>query len=364
MRAYLSFSMKLLRFSLALIAAAGLSAHAQTTVATDPVGFMTIDLPVGSDTIVAAPLTKAPVFQGAVTSRNGFVLTSTGADFGDLTSLPHYLQVIGGAQNGMIFDISANTTDTLTLTDNGVQPTGLDAGATYKVIPYWTLGQLFPVADQGVSFTPSLNTLTTGRRTQILFPNVTGTGVNRAPAATYFFVTNTFWRSTTSATADANNTPILPDSYVIVRNTTNSQSGLKLTSVGSVNTGAMVVQLDRVSNSANDNYVSLGRPVDITLNNLGLITSGAFTPSINTLTTGRRDQLQVFNNAAIGFNKAPSATYYYLTNSSTQGWRSTATGTNDVGDTVIQAAVGYVIRKATNGTTGSQFWTNQISIAQ
>lgn len=105
-------------------------------------------------------------------------------------------------------------------------------------------------------------------------------------------------------------------------------------------------------------------PSDITLNNLGLIESGAFTPSASTLGTVRKDTLLVFNNAASGFNKAPSATYYYLTNASTQGWRSTTAGTNDVGTTVIPAAVGYVIRKATNGTTGSQFWTNNITISQ
>jgi len=356
--------MNLLRSSLAILVAAGISANAETTVATDPVGFMTIDLPVGSDTIVAAPLTKAPVFQGAVTSRNGFVLTSTGANFGNLTSLPHYVQVIGGTQNGMLFDISANTADTVTLVDNGVQPTGLDSGASFKVVPYWTLGQLFPLSDQGVSFTPSASTLPGTRRTQILFPNVTGTGINRSASATYFFVTNSSWRSTATASVSADNTPILPDSYFIVRNTTNSAAGLKLTVAGNVNPGAVAVQLDALGNTQNDNYVSLGRPVDITLNNLGLISSGAFTPSASTLPGARRDTLLVFNNAATGFNKAASATYFYLTNSTTNGWRSTATANTEVGDTVIPAAVGYVIRKATNSGTVTTFWTNTISIAQ
>lgn len=350
-----------LRSSLAILVAAGISANAQTTVATDPVGFMTMDLPVGSDTIVAAPLTKSPVFQGAVTSRNGYVLTSTGANFGNLTSSPHYVQPTSGSQAGMIFDVASNTADTITLVDNGVEPTGLDASAQFKVVPYWTLGELFPLSAQGASFTASANTLATGRRTQILFPNTTGTGINRAPSATYFFVTNTFWRSTSASTTDANNTPILPDSYFIVRNPTNAQTGLKLTVSGSVSTNPMTVQLDRIASGPNDNYVSLGRPVDITLNNLGLITSGAFAQSLNTLATGRRDQLLVFNNSASGINKAPSATYFYVTNS---GWRSTAAPSTDAGNTVIPAAVGYVIRKATNGTSGSQFWSNTITIAQ
>ena len=353
--------MNSLRSSLAALAAALLAApgvQAQTTATTDPVGFMTIDLPVGSDTIVAAPLSKAPVFQGAVTSLSGFVVTVTGANFGDLTTSPHYLQAVTGAQAGMIFDIASNTADTITLVNNGVTPTGLSAGTTFKVVPYWTLATLFPSTDQGVSFTPSAGALITQRRTQILFPNVTGTGINRSASTIYYFVTNSYWRSAAGGTNNFDNTAILPDSYFIVRNPTNAASGLKLTVAGSVNTGPMAVQLDRLASGPNDNYVSLGRPMDITLNDLGLITSGAFTPSAGTLITQRRDQLMIFNNASIGINKSASAIYYYLTNATTQGWRSASTGTNDVGTNVISAAVGYVIRKATNGTTGTQFWTN------
>ncbi len=356
-----------LRSTVAAIAASTLAIsglHAQTTATTDPVGFMTVDLPVGSDTVVAAPLSKAPVFQGAVTSLNGFAVTVTGANFGDLTTTPHYVQATTGAQAGNIFDVASNTTDTITLVDNGVAPTGLTAGTSFKVIPYWTLGTLFPSTDQGVSFTPSASTLPNARRTQILFPNTTSTGINRAASSVYFYVTNTFWRNTASSSVNADNTPILPDSYIIVRNPTNAASGLKLTVAGSVNTNAVAVQLDRVGTTQNDNYVSLGRPVDITLNDLGLISSGAFTPSTGTLPNQRRDQLMVFDNAATGFNKAASTIYYYVTNSTTQGWRSTATSTNDVGTNVIQSAVGYVIRKATNGGTGTQFWTNTINIAQ
>lgn len=357
--------MNSLRSSLAALAAALLAApgvQAQTTATTDPVGFMTINLPVGSDTIVAAPLSKAPVFQGAVTSLSGFVVTVTGANFGDLTTSPHYLQAVTGAQAGMIFDIASNTADTITLVNNGVTPTGLSAGTTFKVVPYWTLGTLFPATDQGVSFTPSASTLGNARRTQILFPSVVGTGINRAAASTFFFVTNSSWRSTTNSGVSADSTAILPDSYIIVRNPTNAATGLKLTVAGSVNTAPMAVQLDRLSTGANDNYVSVSRPTDQTLNDLGLISSGAFTPSASTLGNARKDQLLIFNNASIGINKAASATYYYLTNLTTQGWRSTTDGSTDAGTNVIPAGAGVVIRKATSTNTNSQFWTNTISI--
>ncbi len=341
-----------------------------TNAATDPVGFMTISTPLGSDTIIGAPLTKAPVFQGVVSSRNGFAITSTGANFGDLASSPHYVQPVSGSQAGMIFDVASNSADTITLVDNGINPTGLDANTQFKVVSYWTLGEIYPASAEGVSFTGS-GTSGSSRRTQILFPSLVGSGINRSPASTFFFVTNAdpaqaYWRKVGAGAANFNNEPILPDSYFTVRQTTNSAQNVSLatTVVGSVNTGATVVQLDSVNGSQNDNYVSLGRPTDITLNSLGLITSGAFTPSTGTSGGGRRDQLLIISNSVIGQNKSPSTTYYYISNATTTNWVVVGGGTNDVGSDVIPAATGYIIRKASQNATGSTFWTNHISIAQ
>lgn len=350
-----------------IVASSGL--NAQTTATTDPVGFMTIPTPTNNDTIIAAPLTKPPVFQGAVSSRSNFVITvSPSPGFGNLAATPHYVQPVTGSQAGFIFDVLTNDSNSITLVDNGVTPSGLDPSNTFKVVPYWTIGEIFPATDQNVSFTPS-GTTGLNRRTQVLFPNVVGTGPNRAPSATLFFATNaadptnpavSYWRSTATGATNQNSTPILPDSYFIVRNPTNAATNLAVTIAGNVNTGAAAVQLDSVAGTNNDNYVSLGRPTDITLNDLGLIQSGAFLQSLNTLGTGRRDLLFVISNSIPGINKAPSVTYYYVTNS---GWKSTATGTNDVGTNVITAAIGYTVRKVSNNTPGTQFWTNNITIA-
>jgi uncharacterized protein (TIGR02597 family) len=119
---------------------------------------------------------------------------------------------------------------------------------------------------------------------------------------------------------------------------------------------------------ANDNYVSAGRPLDITLDNLGLVNTGnlgasAFTPSAGTTGGARRDQLLVFNNTSLAFNKSASAIYYYLSNNSTQGWRSTSNSTADAGGTIIPAGAALVIRKY-QGAAETKFWTNNITIAQ
>lgn len=364
--------MNYLRSSFAALTASLLAAHglqAQTTATTDPVGFMTIPTPTNNDTIIAAPLTKPPVFQGAVSSRSNFVITvNPSPNFSNLAATPHYVQPVTGPQAGYLFDVATNTSNSITLVDNGVTPTGLDPSNTFKVVPYWTLGEVFPATDQNISFTPSGAT-GPSRRTQVLLPNITGTGINRAPASFLFFVTNaadptnpavSYWRSASTGTTNMNGTVLLPDSYFTVRNPTNAGTNLSVTIAGNVNTGAASVQLDSVAGIANDNYVSLGRPTDITLNDLGLVQSGAFLQSLNATGPGRRDQLLVISNSAPGINKAPSVFYYYITNA---GWRSTATGTNDVGTNVIPAAIGYIVRKVSNNVPGTQFWTNNITIA-
>ena len=366
-----------LRSSFAALTASLLAAHglqAQTTATTDPVGFMTLPTPLGSDTIIAAPLTKPPVFQGAVSSRSNFVITvSPSPNFSNLAATPHYVQPVTGAQAGYIFDVATNTSNTITLVDNGVTPSGLDPSNTFKVVPYWTLGQIYPAADQNVSFTPS-GTSGGNRRTQILFPDLVGTGINRSPGQIYFFATNaadptnpavSYWRLAGGGTTNFNSKAILPDSYFIVRQTTNAgqTTNLATTIAGNVNTGAMAVQLDAVAGVANDNYVSLGRPTDITLNNLGLISSGAFTPSASTSGGARRDQLLIISNSVIGQNKSPQAIYYYVTNATTNFWALAGGGTTNFGTNVIPAALGYIIRKASNNPTGTTFWTNNITIA-
>lgn len=350
-----------------LFAVTGL--NAEVTAVTDPVGFMTIDTPQGSDTIIAAPFTKAPVFQGLASSVNSFTVTfNPSPDFGDLTSMPHYVQAATGGKAGVIFDIASNTSNTITLVDNGISPADL-ANSSVKVIPYWTLGQLYPATDQGVSFTPS-GTILPSRRTQILISDIAGSGINRSSSSVYYFATNgsapldpvlSYWRSAASGTNNVNNTPILPDSYFIVRNPITAASGLKTTIAGSVNVGTSVVQLDSTGGLPNDNYVSLGRPVDIKLDDLGIVESGAFLPSLGTILPQRRDQLLVISNTQIGFNKSASTVYYYVTG---QGWKSASTGTNNVGTNTIKAATGYIIRKASQNPAGSKFWTNNITISE
>lgn len=355
-------SLKLL--AAAVTASLAIPAAFAQNATTTPVGAVTFDLPRNSDTRVAVPLERPSVFRGPVASRNGFTIdVSATANLASLTSVPHYVQATEGDQQGIIFDVLSNTATSITLANNGLEPTGLVAGSDFKVVPYWTLATLFPATDQNVSFTPSASTTGVARRTQVLLPNIVGTGINRAPAASFFFVTNTFWRSTSATSIDAGNTPLPPDSFIIVRNPSTAADGLKLTTTGSVNTDAQAIQLDRISGASNDNYVAAVIPVDTALDDLNLVTSGAFTASAATTGVARRDQLLRYNNSVIGLNKAPSATYYYLNTGVIQGWRSTASSTTDAGPTILPAGTSIVIRKYQSATPTTQFWNYQLTLA-
>jgi uncharacterized protein (TIGR02597 family) len=100
-----------------------------------------------------------------------------------------------------------------------------------------------------------------------------------------------------------------------------------------------------------DNYIGLTRPAFMSLNESGLISSGAFLAS--PLPGSRTDELQVFDNTIIGKNKSAASVYYYWNNA----WRSISTGSSDVGnDAVFQPGLGVILRKATNNSSPS--WIN------
>jgi uncharacterized protein (TIGR02597 family) len=114
-----------------------------------------------------------------------------------------------------------------------------------------------------------------------------------------------------------------------------------------------MIPLSTEAGSSQDNFVSMTRPVDVALNDTGLITSGAFqsSASIASIT----DKLLVYDNTAVGINKAPISTYYY----SNGAWRKFGDSvTNDHGSDVIPAGSGFVIRKAAVSGGPTSFWQN------
>jgi hypothetical protein len=164
------FRMKYLRFSLAFIFAAGLSANAQTAT-TEPVGYSTIN-PVGGATTIVPGFVNAAVFQGPSTASGN----TLSGDFtpGSMapTSFPapvmnfptHYAQVIGptnSAQLGYVFDVdSVNAQGAIVSSD--IPPAMDGQTVTIVVRPHVTLSSigssasgLAPYTDSASIFNPS-----------------------------------------------------------------------------------------------------------------------------------------------------------------------------------------------------------------
>lgn len=359
-----------------------ISARAQTSVTTDPVGFMSVSLLGSSDTFVAPPFTRPPEFTGAIQSASGNSITVSASPgwttnqfvYAAGTQSKHYYALIatgGSGKEGHFYPITGNSANALTVDTSADDLNNVPANAQVLVIPYWTFATLFPTSDQNVSFTPSPSNKITQLKTQVLIPDYTTDGTNLAYTATYYFINNTVnnapnvgWRLFgDSAITDHGDDILLPDLYFVVRNPSGTPT-LPLTNAGSVLTKKLASQLLTDATQQRDNPVAMVRPIGVTLNNTGLTPNdGSFVASPSNRLTQIKDQLYVYDNSVASFNKSPVATYYYINNTvngqPNVGWRLFGdSATNDHGGDLVAAASAITIRKAPSGTGATAIWTN------
>jgi uncharacterized protein (TIGR02597 family) len=150
-----SIAMRPLTAIAAVFCLAG-SVSAQTTVATNPVGFTTVTVTPGLRAL-SLPENKLPDFAAAVTTVNaaGPTIQTTGAGwttnaFGPFTgnpANPHVIRMTTGTAVGKQYRIQSNTSDTLTLV-TGTDLTGVAAGDQYQIFASETLQSLFGVNGQ------------------------------------------------------------------------------------------------------------------------------------------------------------------------------------------------------------------------
>jgi len=347
-----------------------LNGFSQSTVSTPTVGFVKATLAANSDTIIAPQVFRPAELNSTVstvsTNSTQVILTLSGASltanqfvYNSLTQPnTYFVLVTAGNLKGTYFMVASNDTSSITVNLDGLTATSADI-TSVEVRPCWTLKTLFPASDANVSFTPSASATQGNRRTQILFPSLITTGVNRAPASTYFFNNTTGvqdWVSTGAASTKAGDTAILPGTYVIHRNTGGTPSNLNLTQVGAVFAQTLTSYIATSTNKVNDNYVGLPRPTDYTIAELG-ITDGSFTQSTAKTAGSRRDLLLVINPTGSGVNRAPSATYFRFQND----WYSTASTTSPTNNAVIPAGAAVIIRKVVSDGN-DRVWTNNLNV--
>jgi len=323
-----------------------------------------------SDTLVSLPFTRPPAFTGEVQSVANNVVTVSGSPgwtngeflYSKGTQPNTYYALIGGnssgpanPKEGCIYEVTGNTTNSLSLALNGDSITAVPANSQITLIPYWTLSTLFPAANANASFTPTVSTRNLA--TEILIPNYAAIGVNQAYSETYYFINsgaNIGWRLFgDAATTDHGDDVLAPNSYFVVRDA-NAAPTLPLIVAGDVLTGKVTASEITQASQPQDNDLAMIRPIDVTLNNSGLNPAdGSFVSTSSTRTL--QDQLLVYNNSKAALNKSPSATYYYFNNA----WRLFGDSTTvDHGSDLIPSGSALTIRKAATGTGYTVFWQN------
>lgn len=132
--------------SISLLALAALSAGSVFGQASSQLpisrtsGILDVSAPAAAITYVGLPFIKPAIATGELTAISGTILTDGAAAFGNLTTTPHALQIVGGPGNGAIRRITGNTATTITV-DSAIS--GIVASVSlYVVIPEWTLGEL------------------------------------------------------------------------------------------------------------------------------------------------------------------------------------------------------------------------------
>ncbi len=366
--------MKMLRpLSLALAGSLLLGSFANAqTVATDPVGFLQPfatpapspqppNMLANSETQVSVPFTRPPEFIGATSTATANTLTVSGTPWSTnqfvynagLNQHNTYFVLIGphsttNPKEGRAYQITSNTTNQLTVNNGGDDLSTVASTTQILVVPYNTLNSVFPASDANISYVTSTN-FGPGRRTVIFIPPYGANGFNNAPTISYAYING--WKQFPDTATDHGDDALPNGGYVIVRN---GATGTLLTTLGSVLTKKFTIPLLTVTDKQQDNFVSLIRPIDVALNDLGLITSGAFVASTN-FGPGRRDTLLVFDPTQTALPKAPSATYAYIGGA----WKKFPDTATDVGATdKIPAGAGFIIRKYQTATGAPSYWTN------
>jgi uncharacterized protein (TIGR02597 family) len=316
----------------------------------EPAGYYQVTLLGNSDTFVSLPFARPGLAPATITSVSGSTITVNGSPnwstgqfvyAAAVQTNRYFIRITSGAAAGKFYTVVSNDLNTLTV-DSGGDSLAIAPSDTITVEPYWTPSTAFPNG-AGVFASP-----TPGNRfTELLLPDTTSAGLNLSAAKVLFYYGGV-WKQIGDANSH-NDDPLMPNSYFVVRHNVATNSTLTL--FGSVTPWKHAINLRTSSTTQQDNAIGLPRPVVVSLNDSGLISSAAFIAS--PLPGNRTDELLVFDNSIAQKNKSASSIYYFWNGA----WRRVGGGSTDFGTTqVFTPGTGVIIRKGTNVTSAS--WLN------
>lgn len=245
----------------------------------------TVGVPVTS--AFTLPILDVPAASGATVGRISAVtsttITVTGADWtaGALAMVqyPYAIRITSGAAAGYTFAITANTTDSLTVSGGDPVALGVIAGGSgdsFRLLPIDTLNTLF------------------GSSTFMGGANATDADIvilsSGSQVSYYYNTTLSRWVRTTGPTTDRGNIPIPLDSMISV---TRKSSALTLRFMGPVPAERFCV----VVTNSGSTYTHTGFPTDVSLGSLSLQT--ALPGWVSSATAANADTISVVSGASL-----------------------------------------------------------------
>jgi uncharacterized protein (TIGR02597 family) len=324
------------------------SAATAQSVKTDPVGFTTLTVnakPADKRgfTLLSLNMTRPAVFQGLIpaggvsASGSPTTLTFPAGTFtaGQFAVAPngasHYLEIVNGANAGLISDIQSATTTSVTLADDVTA--AVTAGTTIvRIRPLWTLATAFG-ANNSAGFQGGFSS-SQADVIQVLDP---ATGLS----SLYFYSTgNSRWQTGAN---DATNYIIPPDAGLRIERRANTPVAFTLTGAVKLGPSALFVQ---GGNAASVNYTPNPYPLNsVTLGTSNLFTGNSTTGVIGGFTASQSDTVSFYDTAS-----GISTSYFYHTGNAQ--WQTGSTPANDV---VIPSGTAIVIKRKAGASSFNWF---------
>jgi uncharacterized protein (TIGR02597 family) len=323
--------MKKLPLSILSALALASATQAQTTVNSDPVGFVSKTVPANSDATLSASVSRPAAYTGAIASLPDASTIQVSGTPGwtvnnFVTSGSHYCLIASGARAGMFATITANSSNTVTLafvnqdlgstTGDKVLP-----GDTIKIIPYWTLSTLLPDATKPGGFVPNQSTVLLFSRDQA--------GSNQSASHVYTLYSTFGWYDGGTL---SDNQIVYPDESFIVRSPSGAAVPIVQTGVVPMSPFRTVLN-NETPNVDQDTRITTGVPVPVALKTF--MDVGAL---------GDQDKVLIFDDAAVGKNKSATSVFTYYAGF---GWYD---GGTNVDNYQIQPSQGIIYRKLGSNT--------------
>jgi hypothetical protein len=352
-------NMKKLNLSLAFLALAAMSVNAQTSVNSQPVGYVNVKIIAGTGSSKKLSYISLPLLdkgfsitgktQGTITGVTSTTITDSTAGWtaGALSApaTPYLIQIKSGTALGRIFHIasnattggavgalaSANTATSVTIstldTGSGISDlvaAGVAVGDSYEIYGCDTLSSALG--------SPSTTGIVSGSSAGVADTVVV---VVNGAASTYFH-NGTRWTKVFAGNPDASNAPLLPNlgfSYSRLGNT-----DIVLSPVGSVPTIARKVQIK----NAGLTLLSVYYPADATLASLGLQNTPGWTGNTSSALADK----------VVLVSSTGSASTYWYTG---VRWQKVFAGSPAADTTVVPAGAMVYINKIGAATGFSTF---------